>query len=139
MSADADKSQTRVSAKLWSRVWSPGYRLGKNTVVLPILHNLMYNAVISGAISANSIGEYSFTFETDIQNITQFFIDIADPTDDPVWIEEIKEVSVFMSNCERFFILRKSMSIENQKIWIWYFAADGLEILSESFDGKYNF
>ena len=31
------------------------------------------------------------------------------------------------------------MSIENQKIWIWYFAADGLEILSESFDGKYKF
>ena len=48
--------------------------------------------VISGFSSANSIGEYSFVFETDIQNITQFLIDAADPTDDPAWIEEIKEV-----------------------------------------------
>ena len=50
--------------------------------------------VISGFSSSNSIGEYSFVFETDIQNITQFLIDVADPADDPAWIEEIKEVQI---------------------------------------------
>ena len=55
---------------------------------------LNYMAVISGFSSSNSIGEYSFVFETDIQNITQFLIDAADPADDPAWIEEIKEVQI---------------------------------------------
>jgi len=54
--------------------------------------------VISGFSSTNSIGEYSFVFETDIQNITQFLIEAADPTDDPAWIEEIKEVSFSLKN-----------------------------------------
>ena len=54
--------------------------------------------IISGFSSANSIGEYSFVFETDIQNITKFLIDAADPTDDPAWIKEIKEVLLASKN-----------------------------------------
>ena len=54
--------------------------------------------IISGFSSANSIGEYSFVFETDIQNITKFLIDAADPTDNPAWIKEIKEVLLASKN-----------------------------------------
>ena len=72
------------------------YWLGKNSTLLwPLSYptnNIKLYDDYSGLSSANSIGEYSFVFETDIQNITQFLIDAADPTDDPAWIEEIKEV-----------------------------------------------
>ena len=72
------------------------YWLGKISIFLrPTQPSMLnYMVVISGFSSSNSIGEYSFVFETDIQNITQFLIDAADPADDPAWIEEIKEVQI---------------------------------------------
>ena len=101
--------------------------------------------IISGFSSANSIGEYSFVFETDIQNITQFLIDAADPTDDPAWIEEIKEVLLSLKNWMKihhslWFIgsFRKSKSTERKKIWILFFVEDGLETSLENLDGEFN-